>query len=240
MKYAVITGGSKGIGKQISIDLLRIGYYVITNYSNDEIAARNTEMIFSEISKNYKLIKSDQSKIEDVNSFIKQIKEITAEIHCIVCNTGITIRKDANDITNEEWEKVFQVNVHSHYYIIRDLEKFLQPDSRIIFIGSVLGELPHATSLVYGVTKAAIHSMSKNFVKFFSNKQVTVNVIAPGFVETDWQKDKPTEIRNNIYEKTAIKRFATVQEISQVCKLIIENQFINGETIRVDGGYNYR
>lgn len=240
MKYAVITGGSKGIGKQISIDLLRIGYYVITNYSNDEIAARNTEMIFSEISKNYKLIKSDQSKIEDVNSFIKQIKDITTELHCIVCNTGITIRKDANNFTNDEWEKAFQVNVHSHYYIIRDLENLLQTNSRIIFIGSLLGEIPHATSLVYGVTKAAIHSMSKNLVKFFAAKHVTVNVIAPGFVETDWQKDKPIEIRNNIYEKSAINRFATVNEISQVCMLIIENQFINGEVIRVDGGYNYR
>jgi 3-oxoacyl-[acyl-carrier protein] reductase len=240
MKYAVVTGGSKGIGKQISIDLLHKGYFVITNYSSDELSAHDTKLSFNEISNDFCIIKSDQSKVEDVNGFIEKIKELTNEVHCIVCNTGITIRKDANQFSNSEWEKAFQVNVHSHYNILRDLDNQIQPDSRIIFIGSVLGELPHATSLVYGVTKSAIHSMAKNLVKFFANRQITVNVVAPGFVETEWQKEKPAEIRNNIYAKTAISRFATVNEISQVCMMIVENQFINGEIINVDGGYNYK
>jgi len=240
MKYAIVTGGSKGIGKQISIDLLRKGYFVITNFSSDKESEKIAEKDFSEISENYRLIKSDQSDIDQLNDFISQIKSITNEVHCIVCNTGITIRKNFNQFTNNEWEKAFMVNVHSHFYIIRDLDDIIQPFSSIVFIGSVLGELPHATSLVYGVTKAAIHSMAKNFVKFYTGKHVTVNVIAPGFVETDWQKDKPIEIRNNIYSKTACNRFGTVEEVSQVCMMILENRFINGEVIKVDGGYNFR
>ena len=240
MKYAIVTGGSKGIGKHISMDLLRKGYFVITNFSSDIKSAKIAEHDFSEISENFRLIKSDQSEIDQVYEFISQIKTITNEIHCIVCNTGITIRKNYNQFTNNEWEKAFMVNIHSHFYIIRDIDAIIQPFSSIIFIGSALGELPHATSLVYGVTKAAIHSMAKNLVKFYTERHVTVNVIAPGFVETDWQKDKPIDIRNNIYSKTACNRFATTEEISQVGMMILENRFINGEVIKVDGGYNFR
>lgn len=77
-------------------------------------------------------------------------------------------------------------------------------------------------------------------VKEFAECKITVNVVAPGFVETDWQKDKPIEIRNNIREKKAIKRFASVEEVSNVCMMILENDFINGAIITVDGGYNYK
>lgn len=239
MKYAIVTGGSKGIGKQISLDLLRKGFFVITNFSSDKESANIAENDFSEISENYRLIKSDQSDINQLNDFILQIKAITSKINCIVCNTGITIRKNFNQFTNDEWEKAFMVNIHSHFYIIRDVDDILQPSSSIIFIGSAMGELPHATSLVYGVTKTAIHSMAKNLVKFYTDKQITVNVIAPGFVETEWQKDKLLEIRYSIYSKTACNRFATAEEISQVCMMLLENRFINGEVIKVDGGYNF-
>ena len=240
MKYAIVTGGSKGIGKRICIDLLRKGYFVITNFSSDIKSAKIAEEDFSEISENYRLIRSDQSENDQIVDFVNQIKAITKEIHCIVCNTGITSRKNFNQFTNNDWEKAFMVNIHSHFYIIRDLDTIIQPFSSIIFIGSAMGELPHATSLVYGVTKAAIHSMAKNLVKFYTNKHVTVNVIAPGFVETDWQNDKPLEIRESIYSKTACNRFATTEEVSQVCMMLLENRFINGEVIKVDGGYNFR
>ena len=132
------------------------------------------------------------------------------------------------------------VNVHSHYYLIRDLNSIIQNKAKIVFIGSLLGEIPHASSLPYGVTKAAVHSLARNLVKEFSEREVTVNIVAPGFVETEWQKGKLQEIRSNIYNKTAIKRFATVKEISMACMMIIENDFINGATISVDGGYNFR
>jgi 3-oxoacyl-[acyl-carrier protein] reductase len=240
MKYAVVTGGTRGIGKRICLDMLIKGYFVFTNYSNDELSASNASSEFAKYSKNFSIIKADQSNELELNSFITKIKSITKNIDCIVCNTGITLKKNFSLTGNDEWEKVFKVNVHSHFYIIRDLDLLIQPNSKIIFVGSVLGELPHATSLAYGVTKAAVHALAKNLVKEFSDRQITVNTIAPGFVETDWQKDKPIEIRNNIYKKTVARRFAKVEEISKVCMLIIENDFVNGSTFIVDGGYNYK
>jgi 3-oxoacyl-[acyl-carrier protein] reductase len=240
MKYAIVTGGTKGIGKQICIDLLLKGYFVITNYANDDKCAENARTDFLKCSDDFQIVKYDQSNDEDIQSFINNIRIKTSEIHCIVCNTGLTIRKSFDTIANEEWEKIFNVNVHSHFYLIRDLNSIIQPKARIIFIGSVLGEIPHASSIAYGVTKAAVHALARNLVKEFSEREVTVNIIAPGFVETAWQKDKSIEIRNNIYKKTAIKRFASVDEISKVCMMIIDNDFVNGATISVDGGYDYK
>lgn len=90
------------------------------------------------------------------------------------------------------------------------------------------------------MAKAAIHALSKNFVKVFENTGTTVNTIAPGFVETEWQKDKPKEIRENICRKTAIKRFATVNEIVSAVTFCLDNPFVNGSMIEVNGGYCFK
>jgi 3-oxoacyl-[acyl-carrier protein] reductase len=240
MKYAVVTGGTKGIGKQICIDLLVKGYFVITNFASDVINAETVKKEFLNYSPHFEILRIDQSNDTDIVTFIRYIRNKTTEIHCIVCNTGSTLRKNFEAVENKEWETVFKVNVHSHFYMIRDLNPLIQNKAKIIFIGSVLGEVPHATSIAYGVTKAAINALAKNLVKDFADREVTVNTISPGFVETDWQKDKPIEIRNNICGKTALKRFANVGEISKTCMMILENDFINGATIAVDGGYNYK
>lgn len=240
MKYAIVTGGTKGIGKQICIDLLQKGFFVFTNYANDDKSAETARIDFSNYSREFEVIKIDQSKVEDIKFFAHYIQSKTSEIHCIICNTGLTIRKSFDTLENEEWETVFRVNVHSHYYLIRDLNSLIQNKAKIIFIGSILGEIPHSSSLAYGVAKATVHALSKNLVKEFWEREVTVNTVAPGFVDTDWHKDKPLEINNNIRNKTALKRFASTVEISKACMMILENDFINGATIIVDGGYNYK
>lgn len=237
-KYAVVTGGSRGIGKQLCIELLQRGYFVITNYGRNDQDAETALVEFRDISDQFVMVKTDQGNEHDLELFINQIKDLTTQVHCVICNTGLTLRKNFNSFTNAEWEHVFRVNVHSHYYLIRDLDSLLSPKAKIIFIGSLLGEIPHASSLVYGVTKAAIHALARNLVKEFADRAITVNVVAPGFVETAWQKIKTPEIRQKIYNKTALKRFAKVDEITMTCMMVIENDFINGAVIRVDGGYD--
>ena len=124
--------------------------------------------------------------------------------------------------------------------MIRDLFDIIPQQSRIIFIGSLMGIHPHGTSLAYGVTKAAIHALALNLVKCFEDTGTTVNAIAPGFVETDWHTTKPKEIRENIYAKSAIKRFATTDEIADAVRFCIENPFVNGSIIEISGGYSFK
>ena len=144
------------------------------------------------------------------------------------------------EIQEEDWEKVMQMNVNSNVYLIRDLFDVIPHGSRIVFTGSLMGILPHSVSLSYGVTKAAVMALAKNLVKCFENTGTTVNAIAPGFVDTEWQKNKPEEIRNNIYNKTAIKRFAEPEEIADAVRFCINNAFVNGSIIEVSGGYCFK
>ena len=240
MKTAIVTGGTKGIGKSIVVELLKQDYFVWTNYANDDKAAEDASKDFQKISSHYKIIKADQSQKKSFYQFIKEIRENSKAINCIIGNTGLTVRKKNFEITDDDWEKVMLATVNSHFYLIRDLHTLIENNSRIVFIGSMLGILPHATSLPYGVSKAALHALGKNLVKEFEGTGTTVNIIAPGFVETEWQKNKPLEIRNNIYQKTAIKRFATPKEVADTVMFCINNSYINGSVLEINGGYSFK
>lgn len=240
MKYAVVTGGTKGIGLGIVKILLERGFHVFTNYARDEEAAKRVELEMEQWKDRLSIVQADQSDKVSFARFVQIVKSKAESINCIVCNAGMTIRKPNMEITDEQWEQVMQVAVNSHFYLIRDCHEMIEPDSRIIFIGSMMGVLPHGTSLPYGVSKAAVHALAKNLVKEFEGTGTTVNAIAPGFVETEWQKNKPQHIRENIYGKTAIKRFATVNEIANAVAFCLDNQFVNGSVIEVSGGYCFK
>lgn len=239
MKHALVTGGTKGIGLSIVEMLLKEGYFVTATYAYDKEAAQICKDRLLKTSPNFELVKVDQSCKKDMRQLVEHLRTI-GRMECVVCNAGITLRKGITEFTDEEWEKVMQVNVNAPVFLIRDLFDIIPDNSRIVFVGSVLGILPHATSLAYGVTKSAVHALAKNLVKCFDGTGTTVNAVAPGFVETEWQKSKPQEIRNNIYSKTAIKRFATVEEIADAVNFCINNPFVNGSVIEVNGGYNYK
>ena len=240
MKYAVVTGGTKGIGLGIVKVLLERGFHVFTNYARDKESAERVGQELEQWKDRLSIVQADQSDKESFARFVQFVKSRAESISCIVCNAGMTIRKPNMEITDEQWEQVMQVAVNSHFYLIRDCYEMIEPDSRIIFMGSMMGVLPHGTSLPYGVSKAAVHALAKNLVKEFEGTGTTVNAIAPGFVETEWQKNKPQNIRENIYGKTAIKRFATVDEIANAVAFCLDNQFVNGSVIEVSGGYCFK
>ncbi len=239
MKQAIVTGGTQGIGLAIAEILLCEGYYVTLTYAHNARAAEECITKLIQLSDNFEIVKADQNNKNDMQQLTKHILK-KGRVDCIVCNAGTTLRKGLTEITNEEWEQEMHTNVNSNLFLIRDLFSIIKPNSRIIFIGSAMAIYPHATSISYGVTKAALHALAKNLVKCFEGTGTTVNAIAPGFVETEWQKNKPQEIRDNICNKTALKRFAHADEIACAVKFCINNQFVNGSIIEVNGGYNFK
>lgn len=231
MKYAIVTGGTSGIGLGVAKMLLEKGYYVFATYVGQDFTEQYT---------NFEAIKTDQTNRQDVYRFLDYVKSKTGHIDCIVCNAGMSIRKSFTETTDEDWDRQMEVAVNSHYIIIRELFSLIPQGSRIIFTGSQMAVHPHATVLSYGVTKSAVCALAKNLVKEFEDTGTTVNAIIPGFVATPWQKEKPEEIKQNIYKKTAIHRFATVDEIVDAYRFCIDNPFVNGSMIEVNGGYCYK
>lgn len=231
MKYAIVTGGTSGIGLGVAKMLLSKGYYVFATYVGP---------VLSERLENFEAIETDQSSRKDVYNFISYVKGKVDHIDCIVCNAGMTIRKSFTETKDEDWDKMMEVAVNSHYIMVREFFPMIPEGSRILFTGSQMGLNPHATVLAYGITKAAIHALTKNLVKEFEGTGTTVNAIVPGFVNTPWQKEKPEEIKQNIYRKTAIHRFAEIEEIVDAYRFCIDNPFVNGSLIEVNGGYSYK
>lgn len=239
MKNAIVTGATRGIGLATAEMLLKEGYHVTVTYAYDEASVEPCKVRLSAIGDAFEIVWADQTNKQEMKDFATKMRE-KGHIDCIVCNAGMTLRTGLTEIEEEDWERVMQMNVNSNVYLIRDLFDVIPNNSRIVFTGSLMGILPHSVSLSYGVTKAAVMALAKNLVKFFEGTGTTVNAIAPGFVETEWQKDKPMEIRNNIYNKTAIKRFADPSEIADAIRFCINNAFVNGSIIEVSGGYCFK
>ena len=231
MKYAIVTGGTSGIGLGVAKMLLGKGYFVFATYVGPD---------YKEQFENFAAIKIDQTKRQEVYQFIEYVKSITDHVDCIICNAGMSIRKSFTETTDEDWDRQMEVAVNSHYIIIREFYYMIHPGSRIIFTGSQMALHPHATVLSYGVTKSAVCALAKNLVKEFDGTGTTVNAIIPGFVDTPWQKEKPEEIKQNIYKKTAIHRFASIEEVVDAYRFCIDNPFVNGSMIEVNGGYCYK
>ena len=239
MKNALVTGGTRGIGLGIVKMLLNKDYFVTITYGNNEKSVAECRESLVEYNEQFEILKANQGCKRDMQMLVSHLKT-RGKIDCLILNAGITLRKSLQEILDKEWEDVMNVNLNSNVYLIRDLYDIISTNSRIIFIGSLMGVHPHGTSLAYGVSKASVHALAQNLVKCFEGTDTTVNAIAPGFVETEWQKNKPIEIRQNIYNKTAIKRFASVEEVAKAVEFCIDNAFVNGSIIEVSGGYCFK
>jgi 3-oxoacyl-[acyl-carrier protein] reductase len=240
MMYSIVTGGTKGIGKEICRKLLIQGYSVIAVYNNDDASAELAKKEFgTEFPDNFFVIKCDLSDTENISNLYSEVSLLTKSVDLLILNAGKTVRKGIADMTISEWNSVLTVNLTTPVFLIQKFLPLLSRGANIIFTGSSMSQYPHSVSLSYGVTKAAIHSLVKNLVKFLIPYEIRVNCVAPGFVDTDWQKDKPAEVRANILKKISLKRFAKPEEIASVYLFIINNQYLNGEIIAIDGGYSY-
>lgn len=236
---AIVTGGTKGIGLAVTKMLLQEGYVVTATYGHDSVAAENVRKELAAQGLPIEVVQAAQDGKAQMRALVEHMRE-KGHVDCIICNAGITARGKLTDITDEAWERVMQVNVNSHMALIRDLYDVIAPNARIVFMGSIMGVLPHSVSMAYGVSKAAVIAMAKNMVKEFAGTGTTVNVIAPGFVETDWQKTKPEEIKRSICEKTAAGRFAEPEEVAEAVRFCVKNAFVNGSVIEITGGYCYK
>jgi len=231
MKYAVVTGGTSGMGLGVAKMLLAKGYKVFATYVGPDV---------EEKLENFETHNIDQSKRNEVYRFINYVKSQTNHLDCLVCNAGVSIRRSFTEMKDEEWDLMMEVAVNSHYIMCREFYPIIPYGSRILFTGSQMAIHPHATVLAYGVTKSAVHALVKNLVKEFEGTGTTVNAVVPGFVDTPWQTAKPEEIKQNIYKKTAIHRFAQVNEVVDAFRFCIDNPFVNGSLIEVNGGYCFK
>lgn len=230
-KNAVVIGGTSDIGMSIIDMLLKRGYDIISTYYSTIPTRESTSLIW---------IKYDASSLNNINGLVNKICSMTDKIDVFIYNSGCTCRKPATEISEIDVYNTFNTNVFSCLMLINSLREHFTNNAKIIVTSSQMGIHPHSMSLLYGMSKECLNSMVKNYVKELNGTKMTINAVIPGFVETKWQKDKPKEIRENICKKTALHRFADVEEIVKGFEFCLENDFVNGSLLEINGGYCYK
>ncbi|MDR3127584.1 MAG: SDR family oxidoreductase [Tannerellaceae bacterium] len=240
-KCACITGGTKGIGRAVAEAMAADGYNLLLTYAADSNAAKRAGMeLWQRFGLEVHVVQADITSPEAPDKLRTYIREKKLLLDALVFNAGLTARASLNEIQREEWERVFFANVHFPVFCLQALLTHLRPGACVVFTGSRMADAPHSLSLAYGVSKAAVHALVRNLVKFLQPYGIRVNGVAPGFVDTQWQQDKPPEIRQSIESKIAAGRFCRPQEVADVYRMLILNDYFNGEVITIDGAYSYK
>lgn len=240
-KYAFITGGTKGIGKAVAECLAKAGYQLILTFASDVQRADEVRM---ELARQYgisvQVLQADSSDMNSIETIAAYLENKKIRLEALVLNAGLTCRDTFEKMQFADWQRVFTANVHFPVFLLQRIVGYINKGGSVVFTGSLMAIEPHSVSLAYGVTKSAVHSLIKNLVKFLVPYEIRVNGVAPGFVDTEWQKNKPAEIRQNIERKVSLGRFCEPEEVAEVYRMLIENKYFNGEIVVVDGGYSYK
>ena len=241
-KVVLITGSSKGIGKATAIEFAKIGgYKVVINYLTDR---ENAEKLSSYLKQEYKIetlvIKADVSNEEQVKNMIQEAINKFGRIDVLVNNAGIAIDKEFEDRTVEDWKRTLEVNTIGTFLVSKYASENMikNKSGKIINVSSTNGINTFFPSRIdYDASKAAIINLTYNLAIQFS-PYINVNAVAPGWVNTEMNKDLPKELIEEETEKIYKKRFAEPEEIAKViCFLASEDaEYINSTVIKVDGG----
>lgn len=235
-KVALVTGASRGIGKGCALELADAGYDVIINYASSDAAAQEVVEEIKSKGVNAKAMKFDVSDKEQVEAAIAEILAEFGRIDILVNNAGITRDNLIIRMDDAAWEAVINTNLNSVFYVTKPVVKAMmkQRSGAIINMASVCGVYGNAGQTNYSAAKAGVIGFTKALAKEVASRGITVNAVAPGFIETDMthglDKDK-------IAENIPLKRLGQVDDISKTVRFLAEEgKYITSQVISVDGG----
>lgn len=239
-KVALITGATRGIGRQIALTLSKEGYDIALNYrkENEEL-----ESIKKEIEENKVkclAIKGDVSNFDDCEKFVKQVMETFGKIDVLVNNAGITKDMLLMRMKKEDFEQVIDVNLVGTFNVTKNvINHMLKARSgRIINISSVVGVSGNAGQTNYAASKAGIIGFTKSLAKEVASRGILVNAIAPGFIETSMTEILKDDVKEEIAKNIPLKRMGKAQDVANCVKFLTseDSSYITGQVLHVDGG----
>lgn len=235
-KVALVTGGSRGIGRACAIELANAGYDVVINYAGNETAANETVAEIKKTGRDAIALKFDVSNQEAVNEAIEKIMAKFGRIDVLLNNAGITRDNLFIRMNKDAWCDVINTNLSSMYYVTQPVSKVMikQRSGCIINMASISGVCGNAGQANYSAAKAGVIGLTKSLAKELASRNIRVNAIAPGFIQTDMTKDLNTE---KIIEHIPLKKLGTPSDISKLVKFLAEDApYITAQVIGVDGG----
>ena len=238
-KIAIITGASRGIGREIAKTLAREKIKVIANYYNSEKQAIELQKELKQENIEIDIIKADVSKREDVKKLVKFAIEKYGKIDILVNNAGISEYKLFSDETDEDWNRVINTNLYSAFAMCQEVipNMIYNKSGCIINISSIWGLVGASLEVIYSVSKAGMDGLTKALAKELGPSNIRVNSIAPGAIDTDMNKNMTREEWKELKEEIPIERIGLPEDIAKCVKWLIEDSYTTGQVISINGGW---
>lgn len=239
-RRALVTGASKGIGREIAIALAQEGADVAINYRSSEIEAEEVARWVEGLGVNTWMYPADVSDMNSVTDMKQGLEKYFGKIDILVNNAGVNVDKLFVKMDQEMWNKVISVNLTGVFNCTNTfIDRILESDhGRIINITSIVGQMGNVGQVNYAASKAGIIGMTKALAKELARKNVTVNAIAPGFIETDMVKGIPDKIKEKILTQIPKGRFGRPDEVGRAVVYLASDDadYITGHVLNVNGG----
>ena len=239
-KVAIVTGGSRGIGRAVSLALATAGAHVLVNYRSNEDAAQETLRLIREGGGSGEILGFDVADPESVDECIKDAAKRLGHIDILVNNAGISIDQLLLRVSAKDLEMTWATNVNGALYCAKACIRSMMRHKwgRIINLSSVVAESGNPGQVVYSSSKAALLGMTRTLAREYASRGITVNAVAPGFIETDMTADLPDAARQSIIDQTPLGRIGRPQEVAAAVVFLAseEASYITGQVVRVNGG----
>ena len=237
---AVITGGTRGIGKQIALELDKNGYDIVTNYRTENDDLKDLINQVEKLGVKINTYKCDVSNFENTEEFIKNVISDFGKIDVLINNAGITKDGLLMRMKKEDFEDVIDVNLVGTFNITRNVIPYMikAKRGRIVNISSVVGVSGNAGQTNYSASKAGIIGFTKSLAKEVASRNITVNAVAPGFIQTKMTEVLKNEVKDEILKQIPLKRFGTTEDVAKAVKFLVseDSSYITGQVINIDGG----
>jgi 3-oxoacyl-[acyl-carrier protein] reductase len=240
-KVALVTGASRGIGRAIAVALAKGGASVALNYAgNDAAAAEALKLVEAAGAPRAKLYKFDVADSAACAGAVEQVVAELGGLHVLVNNAGIAIDQLVMRLKDEDWNRQLQVNLTGAFNMIRAVTRPMMKakGGSIINLTSVVGEMGNAGQAAYSATKAGLEGLTKSVARELSSRNVRVNAVAPGYIETDMTAGLAQAAKDKMKEMIPLARLGSAEDVANAVAFLASDQasYVTGETLRVNGG----
>ena len=238
-KVVILTGASRGIGREIAKTLARKGYHVIANYNKSEEKAKTLKQELELQGYTIDIFKADVSKWEECRNLVNYVLGKYNKVDALINNAGISQIKEFTQLTNEDWNNMINTNLNSVFYMTKEVVENMihNKNGCIINVASVWGMVGSSCEVHYSTAKAGVIGMSKALAKELGPSNIRVNCVAPGFVDTDMSKDLTQSEINAIINETPLMKIARPEEITKSIEWLIEDELMTGQVISPNAGW---